>query len=91
MDNGNSYITIGRNWYITVGRNWDGVHEKPCLNQWYPCKHKDDWYKIIKQERVENRTLYKIVSYRDGKDMFYGLTLAQARSVIQIDTYKFRI
>lgn len=83
MDNGISYVG--------VSRNWDGVHEKPCLNQWYSCKHRDDWYKIIKQERVENKTLYKIVSYRDCKDMFYGLTLAQARSVIQIETYKFSI
>lgn len=76
---------------MVINRDWTPGYDRPCLNQWYPCKHRDDWYKIIKQERVENKTLYKIVSYRDGKDMFFGLSLAQARSVIQIDTYKFSI
>ena len=73
---------------MVINRDWLPNYDKPCLNQWYKCKLQDDWYKIVKQERAEDRTLYKVVSFRDGRDMFYGLTLAQARSVIQIETYK---
>ena len=73
---------------MTINRDWLPNYDKPCLNQWYQCKLRDDWYKIVKQERAEDRTLYKVVSFREGRDMFYGLTLAQARSVIQIETYK---
>lgn len=76
---------------MVINRDWTPGYDRPCLNQWYQCKLRDDWYKIVKQERAENRTLYKVVSFREGRDMFYGLTLAQARSVIQIETYKISI
>ena len=74
-----------------INRDWLPNYDRPCLNQWYQCKLRDDWYKIVKQERAEDRTLYKVVSFREGRDMFYGLTLAQARSVIQIETYKIGV
>lgn len=76
---------------IMINRNWTSKKDRPCLNQWYPCKTRDDWYKIVIQERTGGKTIYKVVSYREGKDKFFGLTLAQARSVIQIETYKFNI
>lgn len=75
----------------TINRDWLQGYDRPCLNQWYQCKTRDDWYKIVKQERIENDTLYKVVSYRDGKDIFLGLSLAQARAVIQIETYKIGV
>ena len=73
--------------------NWDWLpgYDRPCLNQWYQCKCLDDWYKIVIQERTGGKTIYKVVSFREGKDKFFGLTLAQARSVIQIETYKISI
>ena len=74
-----------------INRDWLPGYDRPCLNQWYKCKLRDDWYKIVKQERVENQTLYKVVSFREGQDRFFGLTLAQARSVIQIETYKIGV
>ena len=83
MENGTKHDTINRDWLPG--------YDRPCLNQWYQCKMKDDWYKIVKQERIENDTLYKVVSYREGKDMFFGLSLAQARVVIQIETYKIGV
>ena len=73
---------------VKINRDWIPDYDKPCLNQWYQCKTRDDWYKIVKQERTEKQTIYKVVSFRDGQDKFFGLTLAQARSVIQIETYK---
>ena len=82
MDNGTKMV---------INRDWLPNYDRPCLNQWYQCKLRDDWYKIVKQERTENQTLYKVVSFREGRDMFYGLTLAQARSVIQIETYKIGV
>ena len=69
-------------------RDWTPGYDRPCLNYWYPCKFRDDWYKIVIQERTGGKTIYKVVSYWDGQDKFFGLTLAQARSVIQIETYK---
>lgn len=71
-----------------IKQDWVVGQDKPCLNQWYKCKMRDDWYKILKQEHINGKTVYKVVSYRNGNDMFFGLTLAQARSVIQIETYK---
>ena len=76
---------------MVINRDWLPGYDRPCLNQWYKCKLRDDWYKIVKQERVENQTLYKVVSFREGQDKFFGLTLTQARSVIQIETYKIGV
>jgi len=76
---------------MVINRDWLPNYDRPCLNQWYKCKLRDDWYKIVKQERVDNQTLYKVVSFRDGENKFFGLTLAQARSVIQIETYKIGV
>lgn len=76
---------------MVINRDWLPGYDRPCLNQWYQCKLRDDWYKIVKQERVDNQTLYKVVSFRNGENKFFGLTLAQARSVIQIETYKISI
>ena len=75
-----------------VNVDWIPGYDRPCLNQWYHCKLRDDWYKIIKEGRDKNMdiTLYKIVSFRDGKDVFVGLTLTQARSAIQIETNKIQ-
>ena len=76
-----------------VNQDWLPGYDRPNLNQWYQCKVRDDWYKIVKESRdtVNNVTLYKVVSFRSGKDMFQGLTLAQARSVIQIETNKIQV
>ena len=73
-----------------INVDWLPGYDRPSLNTWYKCKLRDDWYKIIKEgfDKTANKTMYKVVSYRDGKDMFFGLTLAQARSVIQIETVK---
>ena len=78
---------------IGVNQDWLPGYDRPGLNQWYQCKRRDDWYKILKEGRdtVNNVTLYKVVSFRDGKDMFNGLSLAQARSVIEIETNKIQI
>ena len=66
--------------------NWR-EQDKPQLNTWYRCKTRDDWYKILKEGHYIGGVLYKVVSYREGKDKFFGLTLAQARTVIRIETY----
>lgn len=73
-----------------INVDWLPGYDRPCLNQWYHCKLRDDWYKIVKEgfDKTANNTLYKVVSYREGKDVFFGLTLAQARSAIQIETVK---
>lgn len=76
---------------MVINRDWTPGYDRPCLNQWYQCKTRDDWYKIVIQEHTGGKTIYKVVSYREGQDKFYGLTLAQARSVIQIETYKISI
>ena len=75
-----------------INVDWLPGYDRPCLNQWYHCKLRDDWYKIVKEgfDKTSNCTLYKIVSYREGKDVFFGLTLAQARSAIQIETNKIQ-
>ena len=76
-----------------INVDWLPGYDRPCLNQWYRCKLRDDWYKIVKEGRdvVNNVTVYKVVSYRNSKDVFNGLTLAQARSVIQIETNKIQV
>ena len=73
-----------------INVDWLPGYDRPSLNTWYRCKQRDDWYKIIKEGRDKDtdKTLYKVVSYRGGKDVFFGLTLAQARSVICIETIK---
>ena len=76
-----------------INVDWLPGYDRPCLNQWYHCKLREDWYKIVKEgfEKNANKTMYKVVSYREGKDVFFGFTLAQARSVIQIETNKIQI
>lgn len=73
-----------------INVDWLPGYDKPSLNTWYRCKLRDDWYKIVKEGRnqANSVTLYKIVSFREGKDVFFGLTMAQARSAIQIETVK---
>lgn len=73
-----------------INVDWLPGYDKPSINTWYRCKLRDDWYKIVKDcfDKIANKTLYKVVSYREGKDVFFGLTLAQARSVICIETVK---
>ena len=77
---------------VGINVDWLPGYDRPCLNQWYHCKLRDDWYKIVKEcfDKTNNCTLYKIVSYREGKAVFFGLTLAQARSAIQIETNKIQ-
>ena len=61
---------------------------KPQLNTWYHCLQRDDWYKILKDGIApDGSVLYKIVSYRNGSNVFFGLTLKQARAAIRIETY----
>lgn len=73
-----------------INVDWLPGYDRPSLNTWYRCKMQDDWYKIVKEgwDKNTGKTLYKIVSYRAGWDVFFGLTLAQARSAIQIETIK---
>ena len=73
-----------------INVDWLPGYDKPSLNTWYRCKLRDDWYKIVKEGRnqANSVTLYKIVSFREGKDVFFGLTMSQARSAIQIETVK---
>lgn len=73
-----------------INVDWLPGYDRPSLNTWYRCKLRDDWYKIVKEgrNRENSVTLYKIVSFREGKDVFFGLTMAQARSAIQIETVK---
>ena len=66
--------------------NWTEEH-KPQLNTWYRCRRRDDWYKILKAGHYNGQVLYNVVSYREGKEKFVGLTLAQARTAIRIETY----
>ena len=63
--------------------------DRPALNTWYPCKHEDDYYKIILQQ---NRTdlygpMYRVVSMR-GADIGFDLTMAMARTMIMTETYR---
>lgn len=61
--------------------------DKPAVNTWYPCKHGDDYYKIIlQQHRTEMYgPLYRVVSMR-GADIGFDLTLAMARTIICTET-----
>ena len=66
---------------------WSEV-AKPQLNTWYKCKVRDDWYKILKEGKDNFGVIvYKIVSFRKGCNVFFGITLKQARAVIKIETY----
>ena len=73
-----------------INVDWLPGYDKPSPNTWYRCKLRNDWYKIVKEGRnqANSVTLYKIVSFREWKDVFFGLTMAQARSAIQIETVK---
>ena len=64
-----------------------GPGDRPALNTWYPCKRKDDYYKIIlQQHRTEiYGPLYRVVSMR-GADIGFDLTLALARNIICTET-----
>lgn len=64
-----------------------GPGDRPALNTWYPCKRKDDYYKIILQQpRTEiYGPLYRVVSMR-GADIGFDLTLAMARTMICTET-----
>lgn len=75
-----------------INVDWIPGYDKPCLNQWYQCKHADEWYKIVKEgfDKTANCTLYKIVSFRSAQNIFSGLTLKQARAAIQIETNKIQ-
>lgn len=61
--------------------------DRPALNTWYPCKRKDDYYKIILQQpRTEMYgPMYRVVSLR-GADIGFDLTLAMARTMICTET-----
>lgn len=61
--------------------------DRPALNTWYPCKHQDDYYKIIlQQHRTElYAPTYRVVSMR-GVDIGFDLTLAMARTLICTET-----
>ena len=71
---------INRDWFPNAG-------DKPAVNTWYPCKHGDDYYKIIlQQHRTEMYgPLYRVVSMR-GADIGFDLTLAMARTIICTET-----
>ena len=62
---------------------------KPQLNTWYRCINRDDLYKILKEGRDNQGNInYRVVSYRKGINVFCGLTLKEARTVIRIETYR---
>lgn len=61
---------------------------KPQLNTWYRCINRDDLYKILKEGKDNHGNInYRVVSYRNGNNVFCGLTLKEARTVIRIETY----
>ena len=61
--------------------------DRPALNTWYPCKHRDDYYKIILQQPRTQiyGPMYRVVSMR-GADIGFDLTLAMARTMICTET-----
>ena len=74
-----------------INRDWSIQHDKPAINSWYPCKHVDDYWKIIIQQRRishvpgESASLYRIVSLR-GADIGFDLTLGMARALLMKET-----
>ena len=74
-----------------INRDWNLKYDKPAMNSWYPCKHGDDFYKIIIQQRRisdipgQSASLYRVVSMR-GKDVGFDLTLSMARHLIMTET-----
>ena len=70
-------------------RDWNPSVDNPAINSWYPCKHRDDYCKIVLQSRSTElmATLYKVVSMR-GADIGFDLTLPMARVVIMTNTYR---
>lgn len=63
----------------------DGI--RPALNTWYPCKNRDDYYKIILWSRATDTqsARYKVVSLR-GADIGFDLTIGMARNLIYTET-----
>ena len=59
----------------------------PALNTWYPCKHSDDYYKIIFWSHATDTqsARYKVVSLR-GADIGFDLTIGMARNLIYTET-----
>ena len=41
-----------KNTMAGINQDWLPGYDRPCLNQWYQCKCRDDWYKIVKEGRV---------------------------------------
>lgn len=74
-----------------VNRDWSIQYDKPAINSWYPCKHVDDYWKIIIQQRRisqvpgESASLYRVVSMR-GADIGFDLTLGMARALLMKET-----
>ncbi len=66
----------------------DGI--RPAINTWYPCKHGDDYWKIIHWSKAnETKTaLYKVVSLR-AADIGFDLTFGMAANLIYTNTRRF--
>lgn len=71
---------INKDWYPEQG-------DRPSINTWYPCKRRDDYWKIILQSHSNetNTALYRVVSMR-GADVGFDLTLSMARIMIMKET-----
>lgn len=66
----------------------DGLY--PQLNTWYPCKHQDDYWKIILWTHATDTqsARYNVVSLR-GADIGFDLTRGMAVNLIFTNTRRF--
>ena len=89
----NHYGNAAKDPYIAPGVNvryWT-EKDKPCLNQWYRLRMADNvFWKIQKDYYDVDRqvTLYKIVEYYSGDNLYCGCALWQARKIIKETTYQ---
>lgn len=75
--------------YCNEWQQGDGTWILPALNSWYPCKHQDDYLKIILwSPATDTQTArYKVVSMR-GADIGFDLTIGMARNLIYTNTHR---
>ena len=65
--------------------------EKPCVNHWYLMKDAEtDFLKIVKDYYDSSRreTLYKIVEYYNGDNLYSGRSLSVVREIMRNETYR---
>lgn len=71
-----------------INRDWFPEYDRPMINSWYPCRHEDDYLKIIVQDQWNGNRAYRVVSMR-GADVGYDLTLSMARCMLMSNTRKY--